>query len=184
MKLTCPACGASGALEFFLMDASARESVRAAFQLPAPLGRQVMTYIGLFRPMQRALTWDRVEKLLAELLEPIQAASVTRNGIAHPAPIDYWKEALDQVLVNRAKLNLPLKSHGYLFEIVANLSGKQAGAQERQREVAAQRGDGRTAGKGPKPAIDMAQQAVKYRHGVEAARAALNGGNPTPPGEE
>lgn len=175
MKLTCPACGATGAIEFFLMDASARESVRAAFALPAPLNRQVMTYLGFFRPPQRALTWDRVEKLLAELLEPIQAAEVMRNGITHPAPLDYWKAALDQVLMSRAKLNLPLKSHGYLFEIVANLAGKQAGAQEHQQERARQRGDGRRSGGKPVPVIDMAQQAVKYQHGVAAARAALKG---------
>lgn len=173
MKLTCPACGACGAIEFFLMDASAREAVRAAFGLPAPLGRQVMSYIGLFRPMQRALTWDRVEKLLAELLEPIQAAQVTRNGIVRPAPVEYWKEALDQVLTNRAKLNLPLKSHGYLFEIVANMSGKAAGAQEQQQERARQRGDGRTSGGAAVPAVDMAKQAANYQRGVEAARAAL-----------
>ncbi len=173
MKLTCPSCGACGAIEFFLMDAAARETVRAALGLPAPLGRQVMTYIGLFRPRQRALTWDRVEKLLAELLEPIQAAQVMRNGILRPAPVAYWKEALDQVLMNRAKLNLPLKSHGYLFEIVANLSGKAAEVQEQQQERSRQRGDGRTSGGTAVPVIDMVKQAAKYRHGVEAARAAL-----------
>lgn len=154
------------------MDAAARETVRAAFSLPAPLGRQVMTYIGLFRPPQRALTWDRVEKILTELLEPIQAAQVTRNGISRPAPLEYWKEAIDQVLTNRAKLTLPLKSHGYLFEIVANQSGRQAGAQERQVEATRQRGDGRTGA--AKPAAELASRTIDYHQGAQAVRAALN----------
>lgn len=138
MRLSCPACGATGAIEFFLMDAAAREAVLAAFSLPAPLARQVVAYLGLFRPHKRALTWDRVEKLLGELMEPIQAAQVTRNGITRPAPLDYWKEALDQVLNNRARLTLPLKSHGYLFEIVANMADK-AGAQSERRDEESKR---------------------------------------------
>lgn len=173
MKLTCSACGATGSLEFFLMDAAAREAVREAFALPAPLGRQVVTYIGFFRPAQRALTWDRVEKLLHELLEPIQTAQVERNGIVHSAPLEYWKEALDQVLSNRAKLNLPLKGHGYLFEIVANMAGKQAAHHEKGQENIRQRPDGRRSG-APTQAVDLVQQSKNYQKGAAGLRDAIN----------
>ena len=136
MRLTCPACAATGSIEFFLMDASARSAVMAAFKLPSPLAQQVMVYISLFRPPKRGLTWDRVEKLLNELMEPINSAQLTRNGMTFPAPAEYWKEALDQMLMQRNKLTLPLKSHGYLFEIVANLANKAAGARELKKEQA------------------------------------------------
>lgn len=134
MKLTCAACGATGSIEFFLMDAAARQSVVEALAMPAPLNKQIMPYIGLFRPNKRALTWDRVERLLEELVPAINEATIERHGRTWPAPIEYWKEALDQILMNRAKLNLPLKSHGYLFEIVAGMSSKAEGRVEARQE--------------------------------------------------
>ena len=174
MRLTCPACGACGSIEFFLMDAAARESVRAAFSLPAPLGRQVMSYIGLFRPGRRSLTWDRVEKLLAELLTCIQEAKVVRNGITHPAPLDYWKEAIDQVLMNRAKLTLPMKSHGYLFEVIAGLAVKAGAAKEQRVETRRRCGEGQRSGAGkPVAAIDMTKQSESYKAGSASLRDAL-----------
>jgi len=175
MKMTCPACGACGSIEFFLMDAAARESVRAAFSLPAPLGRQVMTYIGLFRPGRRSLTWDRVEKLLSELLMSIQEAKVVRNGVTHPAPLDYWKEALDQVLMNRARLTLPMKSHGYLFEIIAGISTKAGAVKEQRVESRRRGGEGQRSGAGkPVAAIDMAKQGKAYTAGAASLRKAIH----------
>lgn len=134
MQLTCPCCFARFSIEAALTDDAARKAVAAALKLPAPLGDLILRYLAFFRPSKRALSWDRAAKLLNELVEPIQAARVERHGRAWPAPIEYWREALEQMLDRRDKLQLPLKSHGYLFEIVAGLASKAEGRAETATE--------------------------------------------------
>ncbi len=173
MRLTCPACAATGSIEFFLMDASARSAVMAAFKLPAPLAKQVIAYIGLFRPLKRGLTWDRIEKLLNELMEPINSAQLTRNGLTVPAPVDYWKEALDQMLMKRSKLTLPLKSHGYLFEIIFNMANKAAGAREIKQEQSTAYRHSRDSSASPRPVSEVVAKATQTKHGITAGVSAM-----------
>lgn len=123
MRLTCPCCGATNSLEALLNDAAARRAVAAALALPAGLGGRLLRYLGLFRPPQRGLTWDRAAKLLDELNNMIAAGQIERHGRLWPAPHDYWRLALDEIL-DRRTLTLPLKSHGYLLEILAGLSNQ------------------------------------------------------------
>ncbi|MEW8494270.1 MAG: hypothetical protein AB2604_10730 [Candidatus Thiodiazotropha taylori] len=118
----------------FLNDAVSRKALKAALALPGPLSKQIIAYIGLFRPGKRSLTWDRVEKLLSELLEPIQSGKLTRKTQTHVVTIEIWQAALVEVIGKREKLNLPLKTHGLLFEIAASLANKQAAAAEVKRE--------------------------------------------------
>lgn len=138
MRLVCPGCGFTADLEAFLMDAQAREAVLLALKLPAPLGERLLRYIGLFRPEKRALSWDRVVRLLTELLPPIAEAKVERNGRTWPAPLEYWSVALDEIVARRDSLTLPLKSHGYLFEIVAGQANKAEARRETVLEQARQ----------------------------------------------
>jgi hypothetical protein len=137
VRLTCPCCGASYGLEVLLADRSAREAVAAALGLPAGLGERLLRYLGLFRPRERALSWDRAARLLGELNEAVSAAQIERDGRTHPAPVEYWKAAIDQMLDNRDKLSLPLKSHGYLYEIIAGL-GQRAGEKRAARQEVAE----------------------------------------------
>lgn len=171
MKLTCTVCGASGSLEFFLMDAAARTAVIDALKLPAPLAGQVMAYIGLFRPSGRGLTWDRVEKLLDELVSAISAAEVTRNGRSWVAPVDYWKQALDQMLMGRDKLTLPMKTHGYLFEIVADIANRAEGKRERERERAPRVRDPASAVAHPQPLSKVMDRAAHRQHAATLKHA-------------
>lgn len=130
MQITCPCCFARYAIEAALTDDAARQAVAAALKLPAPLGDLMLRYMAFFRPSKRALSWDRAAKLLNELIDPIQAARVERHGRAWPAPLHYWREALEQMIQRRDKLQLPLKSHGYLFEIVSGIASKTEGQAE------------------------------------------------------
>lgn len=101
-------------------------------KLPAPLGGLTLRYLGLFRPRNRALSWDRVERLLAELIVPIERRQIDRRGRVWTAPLQYWERALEQMLAGRDKLTLPLKSHGYLYEIVVGLAdGAESKAEAR-----------------------------------------------------
>jgi len=135
MRLICSACGATHSLQSLLADTHARESVATALALPAGLSERVLRYLGLFRPPQRALSWDRAAKLLAELNAAIAAGQIQRDGRVWAAPLDYWMQALDATLDARPPLTLPLKNHGYLYAIIAGISSSAAAHAEEAAEV-------------------------------------------------
>ena len=134
MKISCPACGAEMTLDVLVAHEGAREAVLTALQLPAPLGKLLVQYLAMFRPGRRQLSWERVGTILGELRSPIERAQIERNGRAWPAPLDYWKAALEHMVQLRdaGKLQLPLKSHGYLLEVIAGMANKAEGKAEAQ----------------------------------------------------
>ena len=134
MKLSCPACGAEMTLDVLVAHEGAREAVLVALQLPAPIGKLLVQYLGMFRPGKRQLSWERVGSVLGELRVPIEAAQIERHGRNWPAPLDYWKAALEHMVQLRdtGKLQLPLKSHGYLLEVIAGMSNKAEAKGEAQ----------------------------------------------------
>lgn len=147
MQLTCPCCSARFPIEAALTDEAARQAVAAALKIPPPLGELVLRYIALFRPVKRALSWDRAARLLSELGEQIQRGQVSRDGRDWPAPLEAWRYALEQMLATRDKLTLPLKSHGYLYEVVAGRANKAEARREQLVEEQRQHRDGaRSAG--------------------------------------
>ncbi|MBN4664215.1 hypothetical protein HUS70_03245 [Pandoraea nosoerga] len=121
MKVKCPACGAVASLDALIGHDGAREAVLAALQMPAPLAKVLIQYVGLFRPATRELSFDRLAKLLGELLPDVNAQRIERGGQVFDAPIEAWIEALGQVLAAResGRLKVPLKTHGYLYEVLA-----------------------------------------------------------------
>jgi hypothetical protein len=136
MKTSCPSCGALFSLDVLIAHEGAREAVMAAMQLPAPLGWHMIRYVALFRPAERQLSMDRLANLLNELLPMIRDAKIERNKRIWSAPVDYWKMALEEMLgARRATLNLPLKSHGYLLEIIAGYSNREEAKREAQIEA-------------------------------------------------
>lgn len=134
MRLTCPACGGIMSLDVALGNEGAREAIMLALQLPAPLGKILIQYVAMFRPATRQLSFDRVASLLGELQPMIEAAKIERHGRVWPAPYDYWKTALEDILSKRDKLQLPLKSHGYLLEIITGYANKAESKEESKRE--------------------------------------------------
>ncbi len=138
MKLSCPACGAVASLDVLLGHEGARDAVMVALRLPAPLGKQLIQYLGLFRPASRQLSMDRLASLLGELLPMVDAARIERSGRLWPAPIENWRIALEEILAKRDKLSLPLKSHGYLLEILVGIANKaEARVEEKTEETRA-----------------------------------------------
>jgi hypothetical protein len=132
VKLTCPACGAEMTLDVLVATQSARDAVVAALAVPAPLGRLLVRYLVLFRTSRRQLSWDRVAAILGELLPMIEAGQISRSGRVWPAPQEYWSQAISHMLqqAEAGKLTLPLKSHGYLLEVIAGMGNKAEGKQE------------------------------------------------------
>lgn len=119
-------------LDVLVAHEGAREAVLIALQLPAPLGKLLVQYLAMFRPGKRQLSWERVGTILGELRGPIERAQIERNGRAWPAPLDYWKAAIEHMVQLRdaGKLQLPLKSHGYLLEVIAGMANKAEGKAE------------------------------------------------------
>lgn len=147
MRITCPSCNAQYSLEAALQMDAARSALMRALAMPAPLAGLLAQYLGLFRPKGRVLAFDRADRLMAELLPMLAAESITRNGSTRRAPIAVWQSALEEMIALRDanKLRLPLKSHGYLLEIVFAAADKLEAIAERETEQQRQRGEHRAA---------------------------------------
>lgn len=145
MRVTCPSCCATFSLDVALQMDASRAALMRALQMPAPLAALWAQYLGMFRSANRALAHDRAERLMAELLPMLDAGEVVRNGNRRQAPIEIWRTALEQMveLRNADKLQLPLKTHGYLLEIVFAAAERGAAKAERQVEETRKRGDHR-----------------------------------------
>lgn len=135
MKTRCPACGAVASLDVLIEHDAARDAVRQAFALSDPLGKALVRYLGLFRPPARELTFTRVAGLLSELLPDIDRGRITRSGREWPAPRAAWIGAIE-VVVAAPNLKRPLKSHGYLYEVIA---GQANGAEAKAEAEAEQK---------------------------------------------
>ena len=133
MKLVCPHCSADFDMLLGIQDLAGRLAVQRAFSL-TPLGDVLIQYVQLFKPAKQALKMTVLVRILDELVPHIKAAQIKRGGEVIAAPHDYWRSAIETMLASRDKLTLPLKSHGYLFQIIAGYGNKAAAATEKQQE--------------------------------------------------
>jgi len=137
--ITCPNCRATASLDVFLNDDAARDALNAVIDAhPAgeTLIKPMLRYIGLFAPAKSRMAYSRIAALTAELTPAMRAAEITRNGHTWPAPQAYWQSAFQTVVdaAHAGKLTLPLKSHGYLLEVIARMSASAAASAETLRE--------------------------------------------------
>ena len=139
MLISCPACGAEMTLDVLLAHEDSRRMLARLVTVGVPLGALVMRYIGLFRPGKRQLTHGRVVTLIDQMLPDMERAAIERKGRLWAAPREVWRVSLEAVLEARDKgaLDLPLRSHGYLYEVIASHAGK--GEAQAERDVEAQR---------------------------------------------
>ncbi|MDT3707452.1 MAG: hypothetical protein ROZ09_11540 [Thiobacillus sp.] len=135
MKLVCPSCGSVNSLDSLIGHDGARAALAELAALSGPMAGAVLRYLALFRPEKRQLSFDRVASLLAELNPMIIEARITRNGRTYAAPREVWTAAIDSILAGRDRLTLPLKSHGYLLEIIVGQIHKAEQAAETKREA-------------------------------------------------
>jgi len=139
MLLKCPCCNASFSLEAALAVDAGRSALAAALQMPA-LGGLLGFYLGMFRARGRALAFTRAESLLCELKPMLDQQIVVHGGLTRRCPHSTWQQGLVRMIELRDKgtLDLPLKSHGYLLDVVFRLAEK-AGAKEEQAVETARR---------------------------------------------
>lgn len=137
MRISCPGCGATISLDLAITHDNARDAVLAALKLPRSLAAVLLQYLSLFRPEKRALTMDRVAVLLGELLVMINAGTIERDGKTHAIALKCWQQGLTEMVErNKTKpFNRPLKSHGYLFEVLIAAAASEAGRLEAKLEA-------------------------------------------------
>lgn len=125
MNIKCPNCGAVHSLDSLINDADASSVLRAVLEMDAEMGKAAIRYVGLFRPAKSQLSWSRTAKLLNELLPMMKAQTAVRDGVSSPAPAEAWLHGFNETVNARdqGRLKLPLKSHGYLLEIVSQWQG-------------------------------------------------------------
>lgn len=121
MNIRCPNCGAENSLDSLIADSDAAELLLLVLELDKEIGKAAIRYLGLFRPAKSKLGWGRVATLLKELLPDMQRGVISRNGSEYPAPPAAWVYGFQTALAARdeGRLKLPLKSHGWLYEVIA-----------------------------------------------------------------
>ncbi len=134
MQITCPNCALQFPLVAGMNDADARRVAALMGELPPKLAPLVIEYLQMFKPPKSGLTWKRTYTLLSELVPVIKAGQINRNGRAWAAPSEHWQSAIQEMIGRRHKFTLPLKSHGYLYEILVGLTDKSEAALEKLTE--------------------------------------------------
>ena len=137
--VSCPNCRAVMSFDLLLTDDAPREAL-AAIVAAHPAGKTfvkpLLRYVGLFAPEKSQMNHRRMAALILELVPGISAAQIERNGRSWACPIAYWQMAFEQVLAQRdaGQLRLPLKSHGYLYEVLVGFATRDEGKKEQRLE--------------------------------------------------
>lgn len=117
-----------------MSDADGRRFMATLAELPAAIGPLMIQYLGLFRPEGGGLRYSRMLALAEELKPLIAEGRVTRAGRTWPAPNGFWVEAMQHLASRPASLRLPLKTNGYLLEIIGAMGEGLAAKHEKARE--------------------------------------------------
>lgn len=130
MKTRCPACGATCSLDALLGHSDASQAFVASLNMTGDLAKPLIKYLAMFRSENRDLTFERTAKLLNEITPDILARQISRNRVNFPAPQAAWVWAINTMLERRdqGKLQLPLKNHGYLYEVISSFKPENAPA--------------------------------------------------------
>lgn len=141
MRTRCPACGATNSLDALLGHGEASKAFVASLNLVGDLAMPLVKYLGMFRSQNRELTFERTAKLLGEIAADINAQQINRGHHSYPAPKAAWIWAINTMLERRdqGKLQLPLKNHGYLYEVISSFKPENAPAPTERRAAAAPR---------------------------------------------
>ncbi len=135
MDITCPNCAIKFPLIAGMNDSDARRVAALLGELPPKLTPLLLEYLSLFKPPKAGLTWRRTHTLLSELLPAIKSGQISCRGRPWAVLQTHWQQALQDVIDRRHTFTLPLKSHGYLLDVLSGLADKAEAEAERQREA-------------------------------------------------
>ncbi|MDP3816214.1 hypothetical protein [Pseudomonas sp.] len=132
MRMQCPCCGEQFPFEAGFADAEGKQLAALFAGLEPKLGRAVLSYLRLFSPAKRGLRTTRAIRLVEELLAMVGTSTVSRDARTNetkPAPPRLWAAGIEQMLVQRDRLQLPLENHNYLRAVVWGIAADPAQAQ-------------------------------------------------------
>ncbi|AST87999.1 hypothetical protein CIG66_17050 [Ralstonia pseudosolanacearum] len=145
-EVCCPNCRVRMSLDVLLADDGVRDMLLALVDVH-PAGdtfvKPLLRYIGLFGPKKTQLSSGRMANLIRELEPELRAAQVKRDGTVYAAPMELWASAFSYAVdqANLGRLELPLKSHGWLRSVIAGQAARaasqaEAGLEEQRRGIA------------------------------------------------
>lgn len=146
MNITCPNCALTFPVLAGMNDADARRFAALMGDLPPTVARPLIEYLQLFKPDKSGLKWSKMLKLTQDIAPEIIAGEVRRNGRTLNATAEQWAEGMGQLTGRRDKLTLPMKSNGYLRDIVFGLADRTAAQVEREHEESLRRGQRQDSG--------------------------------------
>jgi hypothetical protein len=161
-------------LAAFASDAEARACMAEIAQLPDGVAHSAVDYLALFRPPKRALSWSRAHRLLTDIAHLMDSPALHRGGRDHAVTPELWAAALTQVVDQRERLTLPLKSHGYLLTILASLAQHRTGDAEMQRDAEMRAGLSKGRGAGTRAyerRLVVSENSARERLGLERLTA-------------
>lgn len=135
----CPVCRTPLTWDVIFAHVGVRDAMKAlvnAHPDGALLLRPLLAYVTLWAPAKTAMRYERIAAVVNELVAMTRAAQIERNGRTWPAPLDYWRQAFDEVVgrAHAGTLRVPLTSHGYLLEVIAGYSNRAEAQAETARE--------------------------------------------------
>lgn len=100
----------------------ASQAFASVLNLTGELAKPLIKYLGLFRSENRDLSFSCTAKIINEIAPDIVAGQIQRNRQIYPAPKQAWIWAINVMLERREQglLQLPLKTHGYLYEVISS----------------------------------------------------------------
>lgn len=172
MKLICPGCGAVGSADSWINDTNCREALFIITSLPAPLPKITLNYLSLFRPGKQSLTWKKALRLASEIQQLTSTGYVSIQGqIDRNCPPRTWAQAMEQMVEQRSRLNLPMPNHNYLKKVAHDLAAAADYQAEKTKYVAPVTPTGSTTAK--KGDISLSPLAKAY---AEYDKKNANGG--------
>ena len=184
MLCTCPACGFPAPLLSFTAEQAAGEFASLMGRVPPQVAHLVEQYLQMFATPKHKPTFAKAVRVLAPLVQVIEAGTVQHAKREWAVTLPQIGEGLAYMVSRRAELTLPLKSHGYLWKVLAGATDK-AEAQAEAKGIEQQRTgqDKAAASQGPSKAELTAAQQVRAISALTAELAACRRLK-TPPNRE
>lgn len=129
MQLQCPCCGEQFPVEAGFADAEGKRLAALLAGLEPRLGKAVLNYLRLFSPAKRGLRMVKAIRLVEELLALVEAGQVQRDARtsdSKPAAPRLWAAGIEQMVLTRERLQLPLENHNYLRAVVWGIASDPA----------------------------------------------------------
>ena len=120
IDVTCPRCHHEFDLLGAREDDDWRQLIELILALQPVVHRSLWSYLGLFKGKSK-LKSAKMLRIVKQLAPMIKAAQIERNHNTYAVPATSFARAMEYMVDSPpASLALPIKSNGYLLQILAN----------------------------------------------------------------